>query len=94
MMKTSRKQFFALAEQHGITVSYTAGCRKHPRTGESVAYEMELDAPEGQAFKSSGCSVDCSLHGAPGETSPNWPALTASLRAIIAEGFEPDTEEA
>lgn len=85
----SRARFMTLAAEAKIEVDYTAGRKRHPRTGEPVAYELTLDAPAGQLFISSGCHSDCSLMGQPGQTSPDWRCLRVELRCILALGFVP-----
>lgn len=90
-MSSPRATFEALAKEAGIEIEYTAGRKRHPRTGEPVAYELTLDAPAGQLFISSGCH--CDFMGQPGETSPDWQHLRGSLRHIIALGFVPCRNE-
>jgi len=82
----SKSKFMALAEAAGIEVEYCAG-GKHRRTGETVPYELMLDAPDGKWFAGSFTSCDGSLNGQSGETSPDWAELCKALQSIISAGF-------
>ena len=77
---SARQKFFALAAEHGIEVNYTPG--------DSCPYKMELIAPDGKWFASSGSMFDCSMMGWDDDphTAP-WGKLLPELRDIIAAGF-------
>jgi hypothetical protein len=91
----SKSQFMKIAAEHGIGVEYTPGRAKHPRTGEPVPYELNLEAPEGRWFNTSMCESDCSLTAGAQSVAPNWKDACEELRAIAAAGFtEAESEEA
>jgi len=77
----------SLAAQHGIEVEYAAGGLV------SACYRLELIAPEGQVFRSSGSMFDCSMMGwdSDGKHAP-WDQLLPELRAIIAAGFDSEND--
>ena len=92
---SAKSQFMRLAEETGIEVEYEPGSHRAMSIG--MAYHITLTAPEGKAFRASGCAIDCSLHGCRREgvyeLKPDWAALTEELKKIIAAGFEDDAEE-
>ncbi len=57
---------------------------------------ITLDAPTGKLFVSSGCHVDCGIHGNGWRTQPDWACTYANAMAAIDCGFlecdDPDCE--
>ena len=84
---TSRQKFFALAAKSGIEIDYS-----HSQLG---CYRLDLIAPEGKVFLSSGSMFDSSLNG--WDDDPKhapWEKLLPELEAIISQGFGLNDEEA
>lgn len=89
-MSSLRREVCELALAAEVELIYHFAYR-NPRTGEVVPWRIELEAPEGQRFVSSGCHVDMSVSGE-GEVQPRpipWATVRARVAAIIAEGFAP-----
>lgn len=55
--------FFALAAKHDVEIEYSAGGRKHPRTGQVINYCIIIDAPSHHKFASTDLHSDCSMGG-------------------------------
>lgn len=83
---TARRMFMSLAAEHGIAVQYNRGTLG--------PYRLELTAPDGFIFRSSGSMFDCSLNGwdGDGKNAP-WRELIRELDSIINAGFDPAEEE-
>jgi hypothetical protein len=78
----SKQSCERLAESFGCSLDAT-------NTGAAGGWLISLDAPEGNLFKHSGCSVDCDIAGN-GDTSPDWAKAEQSIRAAMRGGFECD----
>lgn len=83
---TPRRMFMSLAAEHGIQVEYAPGSMS--------CYRLELIAPDGFIFRSSGSMFDCSLNGWDGDAKhAPWRELIRELDSIITAGFDPAEEE-
>ncbi len=83
---STKRDFMLLAASHDIEVEYSPG-------GLAGCYRLELTAPEGKVFRSSGSMFDCSMMGwdSDGKHAP-WDQLLPELRAIIETGFEDEND--
>lgn len=89
---STKAEFMALAESHGIEVEYHPGGTSRATAfadREKYAAEFMLDAPHGKVFASSGCHCDGSLSHdvAHDGTRTDWRRAVAGLRAVIAAGL-------
>lgn len=83
----TKREFFRMAEAADCGVEYLRG---------NGAVWLTLWAPEGQAFKGSGCACDSSFNqmtNAAG-SAIDWPAACRALASILADGFDPCEEGA
>lgn len=78
---TQKQKFFEFASQHGIDVDYT------PRD-EGGAAMLNLWAPCGKVFASSGCHVDSSIDSLTDSGSIEWKQAFAQLQKIIGFGLD------
>ena len=80
---TARRRFMSLAAQHGIAVDYNRGTLG--------SYSLELIAPAGLIFRSSGSMFECSMMGWDDDgKNANWAKLLPELQEIIDAGFDAD----
>lgn len=86
---STKKRFMQIAGDAGISVEYTAPFRQH---GRVRPFFVELGAPEGKIFLSSGAPCDNSIQGDDDSMSTDWPRACRELELIISAGFE-DTDE-
>lgn len=86
----SKKLFFQLAEQAGITVEYTPGGRPRGPFAPDVVYPYHClcDAPYRKIFKGHGLHCTNHIQGEEGVAATNWTEAVQMLRELIAEGFE------
>lgn len=84
---TARRQFMSLAAKHGIAVDYNRGTLG--------SYSLELTAPAGLIFRSSGSMFECSMMGWDSDgKNANWSGLLHELQGIIDAGFDTADDEA
>ena len=78
----NKREFYALAERHGIEVEYEV-MRGH-------AVWLQVWSPKRKIFGSSGCHVDASLADCINDdiTAADWPAAGKALRHIISLGLD------
>ena len=80
---TARRRFMSLAAEHGIAVDYNRGTLG--------SYSLELTAPAGFIFRSSGSMFECSMMGWDDDgKNANWAKLLPELQGIIDAGFDVD----
>lgn len=83
---TARRRFMSLAAQHGIAVDYNRGT--------IGSYSLELTAPAGFIFRSSGSMFDCSMMGWDSDgKNAKWTMLVHELQGIIDAGFEKEEQQ-
>lgn len=83
---TARRRFMSLAAEHGIAVDYNRGTLG--------SYSLELTAPEGFIFRSSGSMFECSMMGWDSDgKNANWAALLPELQEIINAGFDKEEQQ-
>ncbi len=82
----SKKQFFEIAEQHGIEVEY------EPRSEIGQPAIVNIYSPRWKMFCTSGCHTDCSIQDLNDAGGMDWAVAVKSLKEVVGFGFDECTD--